>query len=134
MGSFSDTIALPSTAGAANVGTLNGSFTVTTAGNYQVTLSDFQLPQALIGLTLAIATEGGGLVPNSTLSTATGTPTASASVALQPGVTYRIFAGGQADTSVNAGLYGVSVSPGSGAPVYSNAVAVGTMTSVRLPR
>jgi hypothetical protein len=129
---FSDTLALPSTSTAtSSVGVLNSSFTVTTSGNYQVTLSDLQLPQALTTLTMAIAVPGGALVTNSTLATTPGSPTVTATVALQSGVTYDIFAGGQGSTTTNAGLYGVSVTPlGGGTPVYGNTIPVGAVTSV----
>ena len=136
--SFSPSLALPS--GPANdTAPMSGSFTVSTSGNYQVTLSDLQLPQALSSLTMAITTYGPSgdmfqFVPNSTLATSTGTPIVSATVALQSGVTYNIFAGGAASTSVNAGLFGVNVTPsGGGAPVYSNSVPVGAVTSVSTP-
>jgi tetratricopeptide (TPR) repeat protein len=131
---FSDTLALPPSSAPSSVGVVNDSFTVTTAGNYQVALSDFQLPQPLSQLTLAIAVQGGSLVPGSTIATASGSPTATATVSLQPGVTYRIFAGGQASTAVNAGLYGVNVTPtGGGTAVYANTIPVGAVTSVGSP-
>lgn len=133
--SFSATLALPSTStSTSNVGVLNDSFTVTSSGNYQVTLSDLQLPQALSTLTMAIANEGGVLVTNSTLATSSGTTTVSATVALQAGVTYRIFAGGQANTTTNAGLFGVSVTAqGSSTPVYSSTTPVGAVTYISSP-
>lgn len=139
---FSDTLALPSSTTVTNVGVLNDTFTITTAGSYQVTLSDLQLPQALTTLQLAITSPGGGSLLT-TLATSPGSPTASASVSLQPG-TYDIFAAGQACppgsttqqpcTIIDAGLYGVSVSPaGGGALLYSNAIPVGAVATVASP-
>jgi hypothetical protein len=131
---FSGTLALPSTGTPSNVGTLSDSFTVSTAGSYQVTLTDMQLPAALTTLTLAIVVQGGALVTDPAFGTTAGTPTATATVSLQPGVTYQIFAGGQAAGAVNAGLYGVNVSAaGGGTPVYTNTIPVGAVISVGKP-
>jgi hypothetical protein len=133
-GTFAGALVLPSTVTVSNVGRLSDSFTVTTAGNYQVTLTDMQLPAALSTLTLAIIAQGSStLVTDPTFGTTPGTPTATATVALQAGVTYEIFAGGQAG-GVNAGLYGVNVSPaGGGAAVYSKTIPVGAVVSVGSP-
>ncbi|MGH8211524.1 MAG: hypothetical protein ACREU6_18380, partial [Steroidobacteraceae bacterium] len=131
---FVGVLAFPSTGTLNNVGVLNGTFTVQTPGSYQVTLTDMQLPTALTTLILAIFPEGGSLVPNSSIGTTAGAPTATTSVTLQPGVTYAIFAAGQAGGGVNAGLYGVNVSPaGGGTPVYSNTIPVGAVVSVGTP-
>jgi hypothetical protein len=132
--SFSDTLALPANGTPSNVGTLGDSFTVSTAGNYLVTLTDMQLPTALTTLTLAITAQGSAtLLTDPSFGTAPGTPTKTATVALQPGVTYQIFAGGLAG-GVNAGLYGVNVSPaGGGTAVYTKTVPVGAVTAVGSP-
>jgi hypothetical protein len=46
-------------------------------------------------------------------------------------VTYQIFAAGEAAGAVNAGLFGVNVSPaGGGTPVYTNTIPVGAVISV----
>jgi hypothetical protein len=125
-GPYSDTLALPSMGIPNNQGVLDDSFTVASTGSYQVTLADFQFPQALPTLTLAIAQQGGALV--------TTLPGGTNPVSLQAGVSYRIFAVGQAGTSVNAGLYGVSITPaGGGAPVYSQSVPVGAVTLLGAP-
>ena len=47
--SFSDTLALPSTGVPSQVGVLSDFFEVTTSGNYQITLTDMQMPSALVG-------------------------------------------------------------------------------------
>ena len=130
--SFSGTLAFPSTGTPTNVATLNDTFSVTTAGSYTVTLTDMQFPQALTTLTLAITLQG-TLLTDPAFGTTSGTPVATATLALQPG-TYQIFAGGQAGGAVNAGLYGVNVSlAGGGTTVYSNTVPVGSVTSVGSP-
>jgi hypothetical protein len=125
--SFSGTLALPAGTVANNEGILQGSFTVPASGNYQVTLSDLQFPAALGTVTLALVVQGGSLV---TTLPAAGTNT----VALQSGVTYDVFAVGQAGAAVNGGLYGVTVSPaGGGTPAYASATAVGGVTQVANP-
>jgi hypothetical protein len=131
---YSDTLALPAGVASSNEAVLNDSFIVSVSGSYQVTLTDTQFPSALGTLTLAIVDPTtGGLVANSTLS-APGT-TASATVLLQSGVTYQIFAAGQAGGSVNAGLYGVSVNPAAGgAVVYSSSTPVGAVALVGSPQ
>src|SRR6202000_3156966 len=69
---------------------------------------------------------GGTIVTAPPLATA-GTVT----VALQQGVNYRIFAVAQADSTVNAGLFGATVSPvGGGSPAYSKVVPVGTVSPI----
>lgn len=119
--SYSNTLALPSTASVNNQASLNDSFTVGTTGSYVLTLTDMQLPQALTTLTAIIITLDGTVV--------TSLPAAgSATVSLQTGVTYRIFAVGEASSTVDAGLYGVVVTPsGGGAPVYGKAIPVGAV-------
>jgi len=123
--SFSDTLALPSTAIPSNEAVLDGTFTVGSTGTYVVTLTDMQLPQALTTLTLIITTVDGTVVTNTPLPAA-----GSATVTLQQGVTYRIFAVGQADSAIGAGLYSAVVAPSGGAPVYSNVIPVGTVSAV----
>jgi len=129
---FSGTLALPSSGAASNVGALSDSFTVSTAGSYQVTLTDMQLPNALTTLTLAMLAQGSStLLANLTTGAGSNPLVATATVSLQTGVVYQIFAGGQAAGTTNAGLYGVNVSPaGGGVPVYSNTIPVGAVVSV----
>jgi hypothetical protein len=125
---FSDSLSLPADAIPNGGAAIDDSFTVATSGSYQVVLNDLQFPQALTTLTLAVVQQGGGLV--TTLAAA-----GSATVALQSGVTYRIFAVGSLDPSLlNAGLYGASVTPaGGGAPAYAKTVPVGAVTLLASP-
>ena len=125
LASYSQNLALPNTALPSNEGIVNDSFTVATDGSYVIALTDLQLPQALTVLQLIVTTDDGTgtLVPNSSLSAA-GTTT----VSLQHGVNYLIFAVGQADPGVNAGLYSATVTPaGGGAPAYSKVVPIGSV-------
>ncbi len=114
-----------------NVGVLNDTFTVSSSGSYQVTLTDMQLPTALTTVQLYVVVEGGAVVAS--LTPSGGAHVATSTVTLTAGTNYGIFAGGQAGT-VSAGLYGVNVSPaGGGTPVYSNTIPVGAVVSVGTP-
>lgn len=119
--SFSDTLALPGQTLPNGEAVINDSFTVPSTGPYTVTLTDFQLPQALSQLTMVIIQEG---APSPTLVLPD--PATSATVTLSQGVNYRIFAAGLADTS-GGGLYGVTVTSPS-ASVYTKTQPVGTTT------
>jgi hypothetical protein len=126
LATFSDTLASPSTALPSNEHTLDDTFTVASDGSYVVTLADLKLPQPLTTLTLVVTTTSGTFVTNPPLAAA-----GSATVSLQHGVSYRIFAAGLADATVNAGLFSATVSPaGGGAPVYSKIVPVGSVAPV----
>ena len=123
---FSDTLAVPAGGLPSTLGVLNDQFTVAD-GTYTVTLSDMRFPQALPLVTLAIVPQGGA--PIVTLSLDGTTPSANMSVALQSGVTYRVFAVGEvSDAIANGGLFGVNVAPaGGGASVYGETVSVGAV-------
>ena len=119
--SYSDTLALPAGALPLNEAVINDSFSVSASGTYQVTLTDLQMPQGLTALQLAITQQGGSLI--TTLGAAGSTP-----VTLAAGVTYQIFAVGQASSAVNAGLYSAVVTGAT--PVYSKTVPVGSAVSL----
>ncbi|HEV7445033.1 MAG TPA: hypothetical protein VGO18_20725 [Steroidobacteraceae bacterium] len=126
LATFGDTLALPSTVLPNNEGKLDDTFTVASDGSYVVTLTDLKLPQPLTTLTLVVLTDHGVAVTNPPLAMP-----GSATVSLQHGVNYRIFAGALADATVNAGLFSATVTPaGGGAPVYSKIVPVGTVAPV----
>lgn len=123
LASYSQNLALPNSALPSNEATLDDSFTVATDGSYVITLTDLQLPQALNVLQLIVTTSDGTLVTNPPLSAA-GTTT----VSLQHAVNYRIFAVGQADPTVDAGLYSATVVPaGGGDAAYSKVVSIGSV-------
>jgi len=125
---FADDLAPPPDAIPLGGSGIDDTFTVPASGNFQVNLSDLQLPQALTTLTLAIVQEGGSLI--TTLPAA-----GSVTVALQSGVSYRIFAVGSVNAPlINAGLFGANITPaGSTAPVYSKTVPVGAVTLLGAP-
>ena len=119
---FQDTLTLPSQALPDGEGVLDSSFSVSSSGNYTVTLTDMLLPQALPTLTLLLVPQGGA--PLATLPVA-GTGAMQTTVALSAGVTYDIFAVGAAGAPANAGLYGAVVTDSGGKVIFGRAVAVG---------
>jgi hypothetical protein len=126
LASYSQNLALPNSALPSNEGTLDDSFTVPTDGSYVITLTDLQLPQALTVLQLIVTTNDGTLVTNPPLSAA-----GSTTVSLQHAVNYRIFAVGQADPTVNAGLFSADVSPAAGGTTaYNKVVSIGSAAPI----
>ena len=120
---FSGTLALPPTPLPSTESVLSDSFTVQTAGSYQLALTDLQLPQALTTILLVVI-QPGTAVPVSALTAA-----GSSTVTLASG-TYDIFAVGQAGTS-NSGLFSATVTAAGGTtPLYSKVVPVGTATLI----
>jgi hypothetical protein len=117
---FSGTLALPASALPNNESVLSDSFTVQTAGNYQVALTDLQFPQALATV-LAVIIVPGASSPAVVLGG--GEPT-TATVFLQA-TTYDVFAVGQAQG--NSGLFSVTANT---TPAYSKVQTVGTSTLI----
>lgn len=129
---FQDSLALPSQELPNGEGVLDTSFAVSSSGNYTVTLTDLQLPQSLSTLTLLLIQQGGS-TPLATLPFP-GTNALQTTVALTAGVTYELFAIGEAAATVNAGLFSAVVAPsGGGAIVIGRAVAVGNTIHVGSP-
>jgi hypothetical protein len=128
--SFQGRLALPSQSLPSGEAILDDSFTVSSSGNYNVALTDLQLPQSLTTLSLLLIPEGGA-APVVTLPQA---GVYQATVALTAGVTYDVFAVGQSATGVNAGLFSAVIAPsGGGAPVFARVVPVGATVSVAQP-
>lgn len=123
---FQGTLALPSAALPNGESVLDDTFTVPTSGSYTVTLSDLQLPQSLSLLTLLLIAQGG----STPLATLPSNGSDQATVTLTAGVTYSIFAVGQANPAANAGLYSAVVAASGGAVAYGRAVPVGTTASL----
>jgi hypothetical protein len=122
--SWSDSIGPAGTPPATAEGILQQQFTVTTAGAYQISLTDLALPQALQAPPQLIVLNGATIVallpvPNTNALTTTAT---------LPAGTYQIFALGLASTQASGGLFSASVIPasaGGGAPAFSWTVPVG---------
>lgn len=124
LASFSASLALPNTGLPSNEGVVDDSFTVSSDGSYVVALTDLKLPQALTVLELLVTNPDGTFVTNPPLAAA-----GSTTVSLVHGVNYRIFAVGQSDSTVNAGLFSTTVTPAAGgAAAYSKVVPIGTVT------
>jgi len=122
---FSDSLAVPSQAATNPTGLMDETFTVNSAGSYQVTLNDLAFPQALPTLTLLLIPEGGS-TPLAILPDATNGNAMQAAVTLQPGQNYRLFAVGQAGAG-SGGLYSASVIGQSGQGVaFSKTLPIGT--------
>jgi len=112
-------LALPPAALPDNAVLLDTSFTLTAAGQYEVTLTDFQLPQALGTLTLAITPPGGGATVVN-LSVA-----GSVTFTGAPGV-YRLLAAAQTQTTGQAGLFSILVrAAADGAEIFARTTPVG---------
>lgn len=99
------------------VTTFSATLTVTTAGSYTFIYQDDQFPVALQTLTFALF-QGSQLV-------AAPIPASPATLTLSPG-TYQLFAIAQADATVQAGLFGISVTGPAGISLLSSAYPVGT--------
>jgi hypothetical protein len=119
---FEAVLALPAQPLPDGEGVLDDSFSVTSSGNYTLTLTDLGLPQNLTTLTLLLIAQGGA-TPVTTLAAA-----GSATVALSAGTTYDIFAIGAGGAPSNAGLYTVTVTNAGGSVIYGRAVPAGSVT------
>jgi hypothetical protein len=122
--SLAGNISSASTAADPTVSTLSSNLTVTTAGNYTVAFADAQFPAAL------------NLAPNLALFLGS-TPIAlgiqsGASFNLSPGV-YTLLAIAQADQTIQAGLYSITISgPAGVAPLIASLFPVGTLAPAPL--
>ncbi|HUN24791.1 MAG TPA: hypothetical protein VMU67_00685 [Steroidobacteraceae bacterium] len=140
--SFTGALALPPNAAVpSDDAVLSDTFTVSApCTSCEITLTDLQMPSALSNAFVAILAQGSGgegIVGAVALSTSNPPPSGNNSVTsttfgLTPGVTYQIFAVGEAGSGASAGLYSVIVSPsGGGAPVYgAKVVPVGLVTQL----
>ena len=120
--SMAGNIAVQSTPTDPTVSTTTTTLTVTTAGAYTFTYADAQFPVAL------------SVPPSFALfqgSVAVAVPIAAspATITLSPG-TYTLFGIAQADPTVKAGLYGITISgPAGVSPILNSAFPVGTLAA-----
>jgi len=120
--SLSGTISQPAAASSPTTSTVSTTLTVTTAGTYTVTASDDIFPVALqtapqVALFQGSTSVGPLPIPSGTQLT------------LNPG-TYTLLAIAQADATIQAGLYGITISgPAGVAPVLNNTYPVGTLAA-----
>jgi hypothetical protein len=127
--SFSGNIQTPSTPNNTGISTLNTTFTATSTGTYQVTLTDDAFPVALQMVSATMfngSTQVGGVFTS-------GAPTP---VTLTGGTTYTLLVAAQAAANPQAGLYGVHITDPSGAAVFDRSLPVGSLgaaTVVTIP-
>jgi hypothetical protein len=115
--SLAGIVSAPNTAMNPTVSTLSNTLTVTTAGSYTFSFADLQFPAALATPPDLALFQGSTPVQ---LSIASGT-----AIPLNPG-TYTLLAIAQADSTTQAGLYGLTIAaPGGAAPLLDIAVPVG---------
>ena len=118
--SFSSNLETPATPNNTGISTLNTTFTATSTGTYQVTITDDAFPVALQMVSATIfngSTQIGGV-----FTTGAATP-----VTLTGGVTYTLLVAAQAAANPQAGLYGVHITDPSGTPVFDRTLPVGAL-------
>jgi plastocyanin len=118
--SYSGNIQTPAVVSTAGTSTLNTNFTSTVAGTYTVTLTDDAFP-------VALQTVSAGILQGATpvqVNIPAGTPT---QVTLAAGTTYSLLVAAIANTTVQAGLYGIKVADPTGATVFNRTLPVGTL-------
>jgi hypothetical protein len=129
--SISGNITVQSAPADPTVSTVTTTLTVTTGGSYTFTYADARFPVALAPQSSGSAVNL-ALFQGSTLIAAP-IPASPATFTLNPG-TYTLFAVAQADPTVKAGLYGITISGPSGvAPLLNSAFPVGTMGPAAQP-
>jgi hypothetical protein len=109
-------VSAPGSAANPTVSTLNTNLTVTAAGSYTFTVTDFQFPAALNTQPSFGVFQGSNLIQTGI--------TSGMSVTLNPG-TYTLLGIAQADPTTKAGLYGLTITPAAGAALLNVAVPVG---------
>jgi hypothetical protein len=123
-------MSLPASVLPGNVQVIDATFDIATAGDYQVSLNDATLPEALSTLTLLI-TQGG--TPVLTLNGPTASPVTLSGL---PIGTYQLFAAGQAGAASGAGVFGVRVRSAGDADVFNQVATIGdikTLGTATLP-
>lgn len=132
VGSYVDSIALPSPQVANGESILYDAFTVTAQDNYTITLTDLKLPAALKTLILAVIPTGG--TPAATLPVPGSPNPMTTTVPLNPG-SYQIVAIGKTDPTVPTdvgGLFTASVVGSQGSVPYpAKIVTVGAVTQLQ---
>jgi hypothetical protein len=129
---YHDVVAAPEPPSAPGQSILSTQFTVTSAGSYQLTVTDLQFPAALQTLQVlvfpkcTVAPCGSQAFVPPTPSTLAGS-SLSVSLSLSPG-TYDLFVGSQADATALQGLYSIQIVNGS-TTAYAATVPVGELTA-----
>jgi hypothetical protein len=118
-----ETIGAPPAGLADNQASIDTTFTPTASGNYDVVLTDINVPQALNDLILSVTRVGDSsplvIIPKTAGTTAFATFSATA------GANYHIVALAESDATLKAGLFSVRVRDSSGVTVFSQTQALG---------
>jgi hypothetical protein len=121
--SYSGSIATPSTVSASGTSSLNTNFTSTVAGTYTVVVTDDAFPLALQSIAGGIAQ---GSTPVTSLSSGTTT------VSLAASTSYQLILAAVANSTWQAGLYGVVITAPTGAVVFDRTVPVGVLPAATM--
>ena len=122
--SLAGNITAPSAAADPTISTLDATFTVASSGTYTVTFADDEFPTPLAGAPNLAIFQGSAIVGTNIASGAT--------FNLSPG-TYTLLAIAQADPTVKAGLYGITISgPVGVAAPLSDSYPVGALSAAVL--
>jgi hypothetical protein len=123
--SFSGNIQTPSATSTTGTSTLSTNFTSTVAGAYTVTLTDDAFPVALQSVSAGIFQ---GSTPID-VGIPAGTPT---QVTLAADTNYGLLVAAVANSTLQAGLYGIQITDPSGATVYVRTLPVGTLQAATI--
>jgi len=123
--SFSGNIQTPSATSTTGTSTLSTNFTSTVAGAYTVTLTDDAFPIALQSLSAGIF-QGSTPIDVGILA---GTPT---TVTLAADTNYGLLVAAVANSTLQAGLYGIQITDPNGATVYVRTLPVGTLQAATI--
>jgi hypothetical protein len=128
--SFSGNIQTPSTT-PTGTSTLNTVFTSTVAGTYTVTLTDDAFPAALTLLQAAIF-QGATPIQTGILAGTITAPVTTSVTLPAANTSYQLLVAAVANTSVQAGLYGIQITDPNGNPVFNGTQPVGTLPAATI--
>jgi hypothetical protein len=135
---YSDTVGPSNTPSSTGVSNFAAKFTVSSAGSYQLQVTDLAFPAALSALQLIILNDC-GTTPGCTSSPVAPTPLSGSAISntltLAAGV-YDLFVVATPDATALQGLYNVQVNESASSSVYSSTVPVGQLpapTAINIP-
>jgi hypothetical protein len=128
--SFSGNIQTPSTT-PTGTSTLNTAFTSTVAGKYMVTLTDDAFPAALTLLQAAIF-QGATAIQTGILAGTIAAPVTTSVTLPAANTSYQLLVAATANTSVQAGLYGIQITDPNGNTVFNSTQPVGTLPAATI--
>ncbi len=128
--SFSGNIQTPATT-PTGTSTLNTAFTSTVAGNYTVTLTDDAFPAALTLLQAAIF-QGATPIQTGILAGTITAPVTTSVTLPAANTSYQLLVAATANSSVQAGLYGILITDPNGNTVFNSTQPVGTLPAATI--